>query len=382
MEPSSTEGTLTNTNRATLYMTYELGQKNWKLGFTINFARKPRLRQIKARDTIRLQREIRLAKKYFCLAEETPVLSCYEAGREGFWLHRYLTSVGITNLVVDSSSIEVNRRKRRNKTDKLDAKKLLSMLIRYVIGDPNVWRVVNGPSEAVEDDRQLHRELYALQKERTRHINRIKGLLAAQGVALPVTKVFLDKLDEVRLWDGSPIRPGLRQRLEREYQRILMVEAQMQQIDAERETILQTSQAPEIEQIRKLMKLKSIGINTAWITVMEFFRWREFRNRRQVGALAGLVPTRQQSGDSDHQRGISKAGNRFVRGILIEIAWGWVRFQPDSKLTRWFHKNYGKASKSQKRIAIVAVARRLLIDLWKYLETGEVPEGAVFNASN
>ena len=156
----------------------------------------------------------------------------------------------------------------------------------------------------------------------------------------------------------------------------------MHEIDAERETILQTSQAPEIEQIRKLMKLKSIGINTAWITVMEFFRWREFRNRRQVGALAGLVPTHQQSGDSDHQRGISKAGNRFVRGILIEIAWGWVRFQPDSKLTRWFQKNYGKASKSQKRLGIVAVARRLLIDLWKYLETGEVPEGAVFNASN
>jgi transposase len=363
-------------------MAYELGQKNWKLGFTINFARKPRLRQIKARDTIRLQREIRLAKKYFRLAEETPVLSCYEAGREGFWLHRYLTSVGITNLVVDSSSIEVNRRKRRNKTDKLDAKKLLSMLIRYVIGDPNVWRVVNVPSEEVEDDRQLHRELRALQKERTRHINRIKGLLAAQGVSLSVTKVFLDKLDEVRLWDGSPIRPRLRQRLEREFQRIRMVEAQMQQIDAERETILQTSQAPEIEQIRNLMKLKSIGINTAWITVMEFFRWREFRNRRQVGALAGLVPTRQQSGDSDHQRGISKAGNRFVRGIIIEIAWGWVRFQPDSKLTRWFQKNYGKASKSQKRIGIVAVARRLLIDLWKYLETGEVPEGAVFNASN
>jgi transposase len=367
---------------AQLYMAYELGEREWKLGFTTNFIRKPRLRKIKARDRVHLKQEIRLAKEYFHLAKDTPVISCYEAGRDGFWLHRYLTSIGITNLVVDSSSIEVNRRKKRNKTDKLDAKKLLSMLIRYVIGDPNVWHVVNVPSEEVEDGRQLHRELCALQTERTRHVNRIKGLLAAQGITLSVTKTFLNELDDVRLWNGTPIRPGLRQRLEREYLRILMVETHMKQIEEEREILLQTSQAPEIEQIRNLMRLKGIGINTAWITVMEFFRWRNFRNRRQVGALAGLVPTRHQSGDTDYEQGIGKAGNRFVRGIIIEIAWGWVRFQPDSKLTRWFQNNYGKGTKSQRRIGIVAVARRLLIDLWKYLEIGEVPEGAVFNTSH
>jgi transposase len=179
------------------------------------------------------------------------------------------------------------------------------------------------PSIAIEDYRQLHRELGSLKEERTQHINRIKGLLASQGITLSVTTSFEDHLPKLRLWDGRPLSTYLRARLEREYQRIQMNEAQVKQIDDLRYTLLRTSQDPAIEQVRQLMKLKGIGINSAWLFVMEFFAWREFHNRRQVGALAGLTPTHNQSGDSSHDQGISKAGNRFVRGIVIEIAWGW-----------------------------------------------------------
>jgi transposase len=179
------------------------------------------------------------------------------------------------------------------------------------------------PSIAIEDYRQLHRELGSLKEERTQHINRIKGLLASQGITLSVTTSFEDHLPKLRLWDGRPLSTYLRARLEREYQRIQMNEAQVKQIDDLRYTLLRTSQDPAIEQVRQLMKLKGIGINSAWLFVMEFFAWREFHNRRQVGALAGLTPTHNQSGDSSHDQGISKAGNRFVCGIVIEIAWGW-----------------------------------------------------------
>lgn len=377
MEPNLTAGTLPEPIGPVLYLAFELSEKNWKLGFTVGFGQSPRVRDIPARDIKSLQKEIRMAKDCFKLADTTRVISCYEAGRDGFWLHRCITSLGILNLVVDSSSIEVKRRSRRNKTDNLDVRKLLTMLIRYHHGEYKVWSVVKVPSLSIEDFRQLNRELIALKKERTQHINRIKGLLAAQGKTMAVNSSFEENLAKLRLWDGRQLSPYMQSRLKREHHRIQLIEEQVKHIDDLRHTLLRTAQDPALEQVRHLMKLKGIGINSAWLFVMEFFAWREFRNRREVGALAGLTPTHNQSGETSHDRGISKAGNRFVRSMVIEIAWGWIYHQPNAKSSQWFRDHYANASKRLRRIGIVAVARRLLIDLWRYLETGEIPEGAV-----
>lgn len=362
---------------AYLYLALELSQEEWKLGFTIGFGQAPRLRSLRGGDLVGLLKEIRLAKERFGLLEETIVQSCYEAGRDGFWLHRYLVAEGVNNVVVDSSSIEVNRRARRAKTDRLDVGKLLTMLLRYHQGEPRVWSVVHVPSVEVEDQRQLHRELQALKRERTHHINRLKGLLASQGVRLEVKADFLVQLETVRLWDGSSLPTGLRSCLVREHERFLYVQEQIRQLDQQRKDLLRSSKDPAVEQVRCLLRLKGIGINSAWLYVMEFFSWRAFRNRREVGCLSGLTPTPYQSGENAQERGISKAGNRPVRAMAIEIAWAWLRFQPQSELSRWYEQRFAHAGKRMRRIGIVALARKLLVALWQYLETGVPPAGAI-----
>jgi transposase len=365
----------------TLYLAFELGESEWKLGFTIGFGQNPRRRTIKAGDREALEREIGLAKQRFGLPEGARVLSCYEAGRDGFWLHRYLVSQAVENLVVDSASIEVNRRAKRAKTDRLDVEKLVTMLIRYDSGEQKVWCVVHVPSVEAEDNRHLHRTLKTFKSDRTRHVNRLKGLLVGQGVRLPVNANFLERVDRVRLWNGEPIPSGLQSRLQREFAGFQFVDGQIKALEAERRELLRTSQEPSVEQVRRLLRLRGIGENSAWLFVMEFFAWREFRTRRQVGGLAGLTPTPYQSSEQSREQGISKAGNSPVRSIAIEIAWGWLRHQPDSELTRWFQKRFGHGSKRLRKIGIVAVARKLLIALWRYLEYGEVPAGAQFKAT-
>ena len=360
-----------------LYLAFELGDSNWKLGFTIGMGQRPRERTIAARDLDGLQREIRLAKKRFGLPETAPVLSCYEAGRDGFWLHRYLVEHGVQNLVVDSSSIEVNRRQRRAKTDRMDVGKLLGQLIRYRSGERKVWSVVRVPSAKDEDDRQLHRELSTLKKERTRQINRIKGLLASQGVRLPVKADFAQRLESVRAWDGSPLLPRLQARLVREYERLEFVGKQIKQLERQRVQEIRQSADPKVEQVRALMRLNGIGVNSSWQFIMEFFGWREFHSGKEVGGLSGLAPTPYQSGSSYREQGMSKAGNRHVRAMAVEIAWGWLGYQPESELTKWYEKRFGQGSKRIRKIGIVALARRLLVELWRYLETGAIPEGAV-----
>ena len=364
----------------TLYIAFELSNKKWKLGFTIGLGQKPRERSVDAGDLLALEEEIRLAKKRFGLPEDAPVLSCYEAGRDGFWIHRYLVAQGVQNLVVDAASIEVPRRARRAKTDRMDVGKLLTMLMRYDCGEKKVWSVVNVPSLEVEDKRHLHRELLTRKVDRTRHINRIKGLLAGQGVRLSVERDFLERVDGSRLWDGSPLPSGLRTRVEQEYASLLFVQQQIKTLEAERKQLIRTSDDPCVEKVRRLLHLKGIGENSAWLFVMEFFGWREFRNRREVGALAGLTPTPYQSGDESREQGISKAGNRPIRAMAIEIAWGWLRHQPDSELSHWFQERFGHGSKRMRKIGIVALARRLLIAWWRYLEFGEIPAGAQLKA--
>lgn len=353
---------------STLYLAFELSNKKWKLGFTIGLGQNPRERTIDAGDLLALQEEIRLAKQRFHLPEEARVLSCYEAGRDGFWLHRYLVTRGVENLVVDAASIEVPRRARRAKTDRMDVGKLLTMLIRYDCGEEKVWSVVHVPTLEAEDKRHLHRELETLKTDRTRHTNRIKGLLAGQGVHLSVRGDFLGRIDGVRL------------RLEQEFAALQFVEQQIKVLEAERKRLIRTSDDPSVEKVRRLMRLKGIGENSAWLFVMEFFGWRDFRNRRQVGALAGLTPTPYQSGDESREQGISKAGNRPMRAMVIEIAWAWLRFRPQSELSLWFQRRFGHGSKRMRKIGIVALARKLLVVLWRYLEFGEIPAGAQLKA--
>jgi transposase len=364
------------TTERVLFMAFELSEKTWKLGFTTGHGQKPRERTVAARHQARLLQEIAQAKRRFGLPETAPVVSCYEAGREGFWLHRFLQAQGITNQVVDSSSIEVNRRKRRAKSDGLDVRKLLSMLMRYEQGERDVWRVVHVPSVEAEDERHLHRDLETLKQERASTTTRIKGLLSSQGIRLTNLHKFPAQLDALRLWDGSEIPSGLRRRLLRVWAHHQFLSEQIAALEAERRALLQSSEDASIEKVRQLMHLKGIGINGAWLLVMEFFGWRELKNRREVGGLAGLTPTPYQSGESAREQGITKSGNRHVRWMTTELAWSWIRYQPESALSCWFRERFGSGGKRLRRIGIVAVARKLLIALGRFLNTGVVPEGA------
>ena len=363
--------------RQVLYLAFELGGDRWKLAFTIGQGQAPRFRGIAARDVELLQMEIAKAKRRFGLPADARVVSCYEAGRDGFWLHRYLVKQGVENSIVDSSSIEVNRRKRRAKSDGLDAAKLLSMLVRFHSGETKVWSVVRVPEAAAEDQRQLHRELLDLKDQRTSLGNTIQGLLASQGLAVPmVDEHFAKHLEALRLWDGSAVPGELQARLLRAWERWRFVDRQIKDLEAERKKRIRRSQTPHVDQVRRLLEMRGIGLNGAWLLVFELFAWRQIRNRRQLGGLVGLVPTPYQSGDSQREQGISKAGNRHVRKIMIELAWGWLRWQPDSALSQWFERRFGCGNKRARKIGIVALARKLLIALWRYLEQGELPQGA------
>jgi len=360
----------------TLSVAFELGNSEWRLACTPGLDHLPLVRTIAARVVASVEVELARAKAHFGLPAHGAVRSCYEAGRDGFWLHRYLRARGVANDVVDSSSIEVNRRARRAKSDRLDACKLVTMLLRADAGEQRVWSVVRVPSVTDEDRRQLHRELLFVRRDRARLTNRIKGLLANQGLVLETLADLPTQLATVRLWDGTPLPPLLRARLEREWSGVAALTQRLQALRAERRALVETSDDPAIARVRQLLALRGIGPETAWLYVMEFFGWRTFRNRREVGALAGLVPTHYQSGDVQHEQGISRAGNCYIRTLAIDLAWGWLGYQPQSALTRWYHARFARGGSRVRKIGIVAVARKLLIALWQYLETGCIPEGA------
>lgn len=365
-----------STTGVSLYMAIELSHTEWKLAFSTG--EKIRTVTMDARDLDQLQRAIKGSKSRFTNVGEVQIRSCYEAGRDGFWLHRYLVSCGIENLVVDSSSIEVNRRKRRAKTDRIDAGKLVGMLMRYHGGERRLWSVVHVPSSEDEDARHLHRELEVLKKERGMHRSRIKGLVIQHGIAVknPSSRKFLLELESFRTWDGQPLPGDLTARVVREHGRLRMVEEQIYALRKERESRLQNAESLSIRKIAQLMTLHGIGINSSWKFVMEFFGWRNFQNRREVGALSGLTPTPYDSGGREREQGISKAGNTRIRTLAVEMAWVWLRFQPQSKVSRWYMERFAGGGSRMRRIGIVAMARRLLIDLWRYLEYGVIPEGA------
>src|SRR5262249_29263663 len=233
------------------------------------------------------------------------------------------------------------------------------------------------PSVEAEDRRHLHRDLETLKQERASTMPRIEGLLSSQGLRVPSLTKLPEQLEALRLWDGAPLPPGLRRRVLRVYAHYTSLSEQIAEVEAERRAELQTSTDTHIDKVRQLMQLKGIGINGAWLLVMEFFGWRAFTNRREVGGLAGFTPTPYQSGESAREQGITKSGNRHGRGVTTDVGWSWLRCQPGSALSVGLRERFGNGGKRLRRIGIVAVARKLLIALWRFLETGVLPAGAV-----
>ena len=353
-----------------LYMAFELAEKNWKLSLG-DGARSPSHYAVAAGDTAALLECIAKAKARCGLASEASVASCYEAGRDGFGLHRWPIAHGIDNIVVDSASIEDNRRARRVKTDRLDGDKLLAMLIRYGAGERRVWSVVRVPTPGQEDARRAHRELGRLGHERTAHINRIRALLVLNNRRV---KYVGGRLWQ-RWWAGhaQELAPGVRGEIERESARLLLVKKQMDTIEAAQRQAVAAGSEP---QVTGLAQLRGIGISSGWVLVKELFGWRRFHNRREVAGCLGLTPSPYASGESETEQGISKAGNRRVRTLLVELAWSWLRYQPQSELSQWFNRRFAGGGKRLRRIGIVALARRLAIALWRYLRDGLIPDGA------
>jgi len=377
MGTTTASGTATTYEAQVLAVSFELGASEWKMAFSPGLGQQPRHRGVVAGDLEAVKKEIAAAKARFKLPAETRVVSCYEAGRDGFWIHRALEMMGVENQVVDSAAIEVNRRARRAKTDRLDAAKLVNMLLRYLSGEKHVWKVVRVPTEEEEDRRHLHRELKTVKGARTAVTNRIRGLLATVGVRLGEIAELPRQLERLRLWNGEPIPKWLKARVARDCKEREELEQRIAELEKQRKELLRKGEDSGSECARKLHQLRGMGPNASWLYSLEFYAWREFKNRRQIGGLAGLAPTPYQSGTDRREQGICKAGNRWMRSIAIEIAWGWLRYQPDSELSRWYQQRYGSGSSRLRKIGIVALARKLLIELWKYLQTGTPPAGAV-----
>ena len=366
-------GHTTSSDAAQLLVAFELGERSWKMGCSVGLGQTPRTRSVAAGAMDVVVAEIARAKRHFALAPDAPVMSCYEAGRVGFWLHRWLVAHGVANTVVDSSSIEVSRRARRTKTDRLDLGGLLTVLARYAVGDRRAWRVVRVPTVAEEDARHLSRSLATGAQDRTRLINRIKGLLATAGVRIPLDAAFLTSVASARLWDGSPLPPGLVARLTQEWTHLADLTRSLRTVQATRVPDPQTRAGA---QIVRLEQVRAIGRTSAWVLTTELWSWRQLRNRRELAALVGLVPGRYQSGETARDTGITRAGNAHVRRVIVQLAWAWLRYQPQSALAQWYARRFAGSTRIR-RIGIIAVARKLLIALWHYVERGIVPAGAL-----
>lgn len=353
-----------------LYMAFELSDKKWLLVLS-DGARGPSRYTVDAGDKRAVLDAIAKAKARCGLVGHVVVRSCYEAGRDGFWLHRWLLEQGIDNMVVDSASIEVNRRARRAKTDRLDGGKLLTMLVRYLGGERRVWSVVRVPTPEEEDARRAHRELEQLRQERTAHANRIRSLWVLHNQRVE----HVGGRDWAKWWarHGPELPAALRAGIEREMTRLVLVKAQIKTLEAQQCSEVATGLQPQVAQ---RSRVRGVGLGGAWVLVKELFGWRRFHNRRQVAGCIGLAPTPYSSGDSQTEQGIAKAGNQRARRIMVELGWSWLRYQPESDLSKWFNQRFAHGGKRMRRIGIVALARRLVIALWRYLEHGVIPAGA------
>ena len=360
----------------------ELSKQSWVIGFNTPLSAKISRRILSGGDwkgLLELIEEVR-ARVSRETGRAVEVMSCYEAGYDGFWLHRQLEAHGVRNYVIDPASLQVDRRARRVKTDRIDTERLLRSLMAYLRGEPKVWSVVRVPSITEEDARRLHRERDRLVSERVQHVNRIKGLCALHGIYdyNPLRPRAMAPLDQLRTPRGGALPPRLKSEIKRELQRLELVVEMIAILEAERDAIVEEESSTHINanKIKNLYKLKAIGPEFAAVLVGEIFH-RDFNNRRQLASYVGFAPSPFQSGSVAHDQGISKAGNRKGRTTGIELAWLWLRYQPDSDLSVWFRARVGTTKGRIRRIAIVALARKLLVALWRYLETGLVPRGAV-----
>src|SRR6266851_164090 len=314
--------------------------------------------------------------------QDFPIIVIQEAGLDGFWIHRVLESEGIESHVVDAASILTSRRRRRAKTDKIDGETLVRTLLAYKRGEPRVCSMVKAPTPEEEDRRRICRERKILVAERIEHVNRIKGLLFAQGIFdyQPLRRNRRERLEVLKTGDGRPVPPRLKVQISRELDRLENVLAQLEAVETERDALIEQASQDASAPAAMLTQLKGIGPEFAAILWSEGL-FRSFDNRRQVAAYAGLAPTPWQSGSVSHEQGVSKAGNPRLRTTMIQLAWLWLRHQPDSALSRWFQDRVQRNGGRMRKTTIVALARKLLVALWKYATSGVVIEGAVMKAA-
>lgn len=379
MEISSKSVPTAASEFATLFVALELSKATWLIGLHSPIVDKVGEHAIDGGDVDGLLALI--AKKRAAaqakLGCPVRVVCCYEAGYDGFWLHRVLVAHGIENHVLDAASVLVNRRGRRAKTDRLDLAGLLRTLMAFARGEHQVCRIVRVPGIADEDRRRLTRERQRLVVERGAHVSRIKGLLMLHGVRtfMPARRDWKQRLAGLRGADGTALPSRLGAEVERECRRLWLVIEMIGQVEQE--------QAREVEQAtgpaQQLMRLKGLGPVISGVLEQEVF-FRGFDNRREVAGYLGLTPSPWQSGGMNRDQGIGKAGNPRARRIAIELSWLWLKHQPDSALTRWFKDRVGTMRGRIRRITIVAVARKLMVALWRYVRFGLVPEGALLKA--
>lgn len=358
-----------------LYMALELSSKTWKVA--LSDGAKIRKTNVDGRDRAGLLAQIERSKSAFKMSSDVGVVSCHEAGRDGHWIVRWLRSEGIDAKEIDASSIEVKQGRKHVKTDRVDVEKLLDLLMRYYAGFRRAFSTVRVPSMDDEAGQRLHRQWSQLKKDRTRYRNRMTSLLTTQGiVGVRIDGRFVERLVDLRLWDGSPLKPALIAELTRCYQLYALVVAQLKAVDEVYQSELEAD-TKQADQRRRLQMLKGVGPRSSRLLVMEAFGWRQFDNVKQVSGFSGLTPTPSSSGERHRESGISKASPPRIRTTMIELAWMWLRYQPDSQLSQWFTQRFESSPRS-KRIGIVALARKLFVALWRYLEDGVIPQGAVF----
>jgi transposase len=370
-------------SKNTVHVTIELSASSWLVATRPSGVEKPRMHRIKAGDTTALfalitELRSRASAKLGRVAE---VVCCFEAGRDGFWLHRVLTAHGIASYVLEPTSILVNRRARRAKTDRLDAEGMLRVLAAWLGGDRQVCSMVHVPTPEEEDAKRPHRERQHLVQERLRIENRIEALLFTQGIrGRPSLRSWERDVAKLRTGDGRALPPLLWAELDRLRRRLVLVLELIREVEAERaEALAATANDAMAQKIVALQRIRGIGANFAAVLVREVF-YRSFANRRQLASYVGIVPMPYQSGGMDRDRSISRAGNPRARTTLIQLAWLWLRYQPGSALAIWFRERVGTLQGRTRRIAIVAMARKLLITLWRYVETGVTPDGVAIRA--
>ncbi len=366
-------------NEQTIHAALELSKNSWLLAIQVPGRDRPSLHPIKGGDAEGLVAKLDAARDRVAkVTGQTPkVTLCYEAGYDGFWLARFLEQRGIECLVMEPASLRVTRRARRVKTDRIDVESILHTLIAWCRGERHVCSMVVIPSVAEEDLRRSHRERDRLVRERTAHINRIKGLLFGQGIRGINVKARYKTLVPAKLvtGDGRPLPERLGREITREIERLAQLQAQIVEIEHERDTAPTPCVATERKR-HQLLRLKGLGPALSSTLTREVY-YRRFANRRQVASYIGIAPSAYDSGDGHRSQGISKAGNRLARVAMVEAAWLWLRHQPDSALSLWFHERTQGQKGRIRRVMIVALARKLAIALWRYLETGLIPEGAI-----